>query len=45
MARRPTFAKLSADMVKRTVAKPHKIIGPQGEVTVGWIVTDMKRAA
>lgn len=45
MARRPTFAKLSADMVKRTVATPHKIIGPDGTVTVGWIVTDERKAA
>jgi hypothetical protein len=32
------FAKLSAELVKRTVAKPHKIIGPNGEVTAGWII-------
>lgn len=44
MAKRPTFAKLSADMVKRTVATPHKIIGPEGRWVMGWIVTDRKAA-
>lgn len=35
------FAKLTADMVKRTVATPHKIIGPEGQVVLGWVVREV----
>jgi hypothetical protein len=40
MAKRPKFASLHAGMVKRTVAKPATIIGPDGKLRKVWHITE-----
>jgi hypothetical protein len=40
MAKRPKFASLHADMIKRMVAKPVIIPGPDGQPVKVWHITE-----